>query len=280
MSLSRRFALLLALGLAAVAAAPAQSSTSSSSPDPDQAQAAQPAGESQGQLSVQARIKARREQRRAAAIHEAYAHSYEIYTGMGYLRFRPGPGVPASSAFPPSPALERAHEYAWNVGFTRYFDERLGVTADGRGYYASAYVYNNAVYQQRHHQPGHQPVCRLCAGPTYRFYLQPKFSVCRPRHGRHGQRELLRRPGQLHARPTRPLARRDNLRGQRQPARGVQPDPEVLDCASPRSTSSPASARPRRTASASPSASSTASASSEKQESGTRSRNKGIGSRD
>ena len=52
----------------------------------------------QGQLSVQARIKARRAQRRAAAIHEAYSHSYEIYTGMGYLRFLPGPGVPASPA--------------------------------------------------------------------------------------------------------------------------------------------------------------------------------------
>jgi hypothetical protein len=176
MSLSRRFALLLALGVAAVAAAPAQSSTSSSNPAPDQAQAAQPAAENQGQLSVQARIKARRAQRRAAAIHEAYAHSYEVYTGMGYLRFHPGPGAPASGGFPATPSLERAHEYAWNVGFTHYFDERLGVTLDGRGYYASAYVWNNAYSNSSITNPAISQYAALI-GPTYRFYMQPKFAV-------------------------------------------------------------------------------------------------------
>ncbi|MGA3372049.1 MAG: hypothetical protein ABSC48_09840 [Terracidiphilus sp.] len=170
MFLSRRFALLLALGLAAVAAAPAQSSTSSSNPAPDQAQAA---GETQGQLSVQARIKARRAQRRAAAIHDAYAHAYEAYTGMGYLRFHPGPGVPAGGVFPATPSLERAHEYAWNVGFTHYFDERLGVTLDGRGYYSSAYVWNNPSGITN---PAISQYAALI-GPTYRFYVQPKFAV-------------------------------------------------------------------------------------------------------
>jgi hypothetical protein len=174
MSFSRRFALLLALGFAAVAAS-AQTSTSSSNAAPDQAQAA-PAGDSQGQLSVQARIKARREKRRADAIHEAYSHNWEIYTGMGYLRFRPGPGVPASSGVAAIPALERAHEYAWNVGVTRYFDERLGFSADGRGYYASAYVYNNAVSNSAITNPAISQYAFL-AGPTYRFYLQPKFSI-------------------------------------------------------------------------------------------------------
>src|ERR1035441_10062343 len=116
MSSSRRLALLLALTFAAVTAAVAQSPTSSSNPAaPDQAQAGQTAGEAQGQLSVQARIRARRAQRRAAAIHEAYAHLYEAYTGMGYLRFEPGPGTPASGSVPHGPALERAHEYAWNA---------------------------------------------------------------------------------------------------------------------------------------------------------------------
>ena len=42
-------------------------------------------------MSVQARIRARREQRRATAIHDAYAHHYEAYADMGYLRFKPGP---------------------------------------------------------------------------------------------------------------------------------------------------------------------------------------------
>jgi hypothetical protein len=176
MSLSRRFALLLALGVAAVTAAPAQSSSSSSNPAPDQAQAEPPATQSQGQLSVQARIKARRAKRRADAIHEAYAHGYEAYTGMGYLRFRPGPGAPAGGGFPATPALERAHEYAWNVGFTRYFDERLGVTADGRGYYASAYVWNNWVSGSSITNPAISQYAALI-GPTYRFYVQPKFSI-------------------------------------------------------------------------------------------------------
>ena len=165
MSSSRRLALLLALSFAALTTAPAQSSSSSSNPAaPDQAQAGQSAAETQGQMSVQARIRARRAQRRAAAIHEAYAHRYEAYTGMGYLRFTPGS------------TLERAHEYAWNVGVTRYFDERLGVTVDGRGYYGTAYVYNNYATNSAITNPAISQYA-LLAGPTYRFYLQPKFSV-------------------------------------------------------------------------------------------------------
>jgi hypothetical protein len=151
-------------------AAQAQSSTSSSN-SAAPAQAGQPAAQSQGQLSVQARIKARRAQRRAAAIHDAYSHRYEAYTGMGYLRFEPGA------------TLERAHDYAWNLGLTRYFDERLGVTIDGRGYYATAYTGISFTY-------GNPPVTTsnpftnpaisqyaVLAGPTYRFYLQPKYSI-------------------------------------------------------------------------------------------------------
>jgi hypothetical protein len=157
-------------------AAQAQSSRSSSNPSaPDQAQAVQPAAqpqaESQGQLSVQARIKARRAQRRAAAIHDAYSHRYEAYAGMGLLRSEPGA------------TLERAWDYAWNVGATRYFDERLGVTVDGRGYYGTAYTGISLTY-------GNPPVTTsnpftnpaisqyaVLAGPTYRFYVQPKYSV-------------------------------------------------------------------------------------------------------
>lgn len=180
MSSSRRLALLLALSFAAVTAV-AQSPTSSSSlVAPDQDQAGQtPAGETQGQLSVQARIRARRAQRRAAAIHEAYAHLYEAYTGMGYLRFVPGPGYPASAGVAHGPGLERAHEYAWNVGLTRYYSERLGVTVDGRGYYGTAYVGlqpNNPNYVQGITNPAISQYAALI-GPTYRFYLQPKYSV-------------------------------------------------------------------------------------------------------
>ncbi|HME59496.1 MAG TPA: hypothetical protein VKF63_14215 [Terracidiphilus sp.] len=165
---SCRFALLLVLGIAVATAALAQSSTSSSNPTaPGQAQAGQPAtqAESQGQLSVQARIRARRAQRRAAAIHEVYSHRYEEYTGIALLRFEPGA------------TLEHAWDYAWNIGATRYFDERLGITIDGRGYYATAYVggpnnvTNNAITNPAISQYA------VLAGPTYRFYVQPKYSV-------------------------------------------------------------------------------------------------------
>jgi hypothetical protein len=171
MSSSRRLALLLALGLAAVTAAPAQSSSSSSTPGATagdsaqaQSQSEQPEALTQGQLTVQARIKARRAQRRAAAIHDAYAHRWEETTAMGYLRFEPGP------------TLERAHEYGWDVGVTRYFDERLGLTVDGRGYFATAYVYNNAETNSAITNPAISQFAGQ-AGPTYRFYLQPRFSI-------------------------------------------------------------------------------------------------------
>jgi hypothetical protein len=117
---------------------------------------------------VQARIKARREQRRAAAIHETYDHLYEGYVGAGYLRFRPGA------------TLQRVNEYDWNGGFTRYFNERLGATLDGRGYYGTPFI----EPQQGNPPAGDvgqtKPTISQYAvliGPTYRFYLQPKYSI-------------------------------------------------------------------------------------------------------
>ena len=155
----RRLALLLVLVVPAIPALLAQSSTSSSNPaSPAQAQ---PAGGSQGQASVQARIRARREQRRATAIHDAYSNRYEAYAAMGYLRFVPGP------------SLQRVTLYAWDTGVTRYLNERLGVTVDGRGYYGTAFVGLNPSSITRP-AISHYDVL---GGPTYRFYLQPKYAV-------------------------------------------------------------------------------------------------------
>ena len=112
-------------------------------------------------MSVQARIKARREQRRAAAIHDVYDHLYEIYVGAGYLRFTPGA------------TLERVNEYDWNVGFTRYFNERLGATIDGRGYYGTPFIEPNLSGITK---PAISQYAAL-GGPTYRFYLQPRYSI-------------------------------------------------------------------------------------------------------
>jgi hypothetical protein len=158
-----RLALLLAVSLPAAPVVLAQSSSSNpQTPDAGQQPAAEP--QSQGEISVQARIKQRREQRRAAAIHEAYEHRYEAYFGPGYLRFEPGA------------TLERAHEYAWDAGVTYFLSDRLGVTGDVRGYYGSAYVYNNSVTNSAITNPEISQYAFL-AGPTYRFYAHPRYSV-------------------------------------------------------------------------------------------------------
>ncbi|MGA2538812.1 MAG: hypothetical protein ABSF53_22590 [Terracidiphilus sp.] len=166
----RRLALLLALASPAVYVTQAQSPASSSSNPPatEQQAPASAQSQSQPQISVQARIKARREQRRAAAIHETYDHLYEGYVGAGYLRFRPGA------------TLQRVNEYDWNGGFTRYFNERLGATLDGRGYYGTPFI----EPQQGNPPAGDvgqtKPTISQYAvliGPTYRFYLQPKYSI-------------------------------------------------------------------------------------------------------
>lgn len=157
MSLFRRIALVLALVLPAAHIALAQSSSSSSTPPA----APQPAPQDQINQSVQARIRARREARRAQAIHDVYSHSYEPYVGMGYMRFVPGPG------------LQRTTFYAWDTGLTRYFSERLGATLDMRGNYGTTFVGLNPYSITK---PS-VAVYSVQGGPTYRFYLQPKYSI-------------------------------------------------------------------------------------------------------
>jgi hypothetical protein len=154
----RRLALLLALTFPAMPAVLAQTS-SSSAPATDQNQ--QPAAETPQQISVQARIRLRREQRRATAIHDAYDHLYEAFTDMGYLRFTPGP------------SRQRVTFYGWDTGVTRYYSERFGVTLDARGYYGTAYVGLNPYNLTRPSISEYN----VMAGPTYRFYLLPKYSL-------------------------------------------------------------------------------------------------------
>ena len=165
----RRLVVLLALTCTGFAAAFAQSSSSSTpdqsqSPDQSSSSQASPAqqtgGLTPGQLSVQERIRQRREQRRAAAIHDAYGHRWETFTGLGYLRFTPGPSD------------QRLTWYAWNAGLTRYSTERLGYTLDARGYFGHAYVGLNSSGFTRPEISMYD----VLLGPTYRFYMQPKYS--------------------------------------------------------------------------------------------------------
>ncbi len=161
----RPFALVLALSVSIL---PAVAQNSSSNPTPDssssQSQEQPPNGETQGQLSVQARIRQRREQRRATAIHDAYDHSFETYANLGYLRFTPGPGQ------------QRTTFYGWDTGLTRYYSERLGVNLEARGYFGNAYVGVTPLTQGAFTRPRISQY-DVMVGPTYRFYMQPKYSI-------------------------------------------------------------------------------------------------------
>ena len=169
----RRLALLLALGLPALPIAMAQSSSSSSS-NPTQAQspnqdsrpgaAQQPSGETQRQISVQDRIRLRREQRHATAIHDAYGHRWETFADLGYQRFQPGP------------SLQHTTYLGWETGLSNFHSERLGYTLDGRGYDGTAYTGITQLTQGNFNRPRISEYDVLF-GPTYRFYLQPKYSI-------------------------------------------------------------------------------------------------------
>ncbi|MGA9587462.1 MAG: hypothetical protein WBQ95_19180 [Terracidiphilus sp.] len=160
----RRFVDVLAFLLLVSFGALAQSAGSSSnSPAQDQTQPQAPAAtqSQQGPVTVQARIKARRDARRAQAIHDTYAHLYEVFVGGGYQRFLPGPD------------LQRNTMYSWDAAVTRYYSEKLGITFDGRGYYGTAYVGLNSTSLTRP-AISHYDVL---VGPTYRFRMRPKYSL-------------------------------------------------------------------------------------------------------
>lgn len=114
-------------------------------------------------MSVQARIQKRREQRRAQAIQDAYSHKYEAYLGMGYERFNL------------SNNLQRATLWSWNGDFTRYFREDLGMTADVRGNYGTAFLEPKQEVNNISH-----PAIYLHSGmigPVYRFYKTPRYAL-------------------------------------------------------------------------------------------------------
>jgi hypothetical protein len=151
----------LALGLATVASAQAPDNSRESSSSTSTAQVDQ---NQQANISVQARIKQRREQRRAAAMRDAYTHLYDASIGLGYERFILSNG------------LQRVTEYAWDVAFTRYYGDRLGVMVDGRGNYGNAFVEPTQNPQQNVFHPRIDQYTAMI-GPTYRFYRTPRISV-------------------------------------------------------------------------------------------------------
>ena len=110
---------------------------------------------------AQARVKARRRQREAQIVQDTYSHKYELFFGGSYLRFRPGS------------VLQHINESGWDVGITDYLRPKLGVTADFRGYYGTAYTGPNG-YQI--FQPSISQYTAM-VGPQYRFIARIRWSV-------------------------------------------------------------------------------------------------------
>jgi hypothetical protein len=150
------------------AQAQADSSQSTTQQQPAQAPAAPPPVPAQTPeerarvlREAQARVNARREARRQQIIRETYGAKFEAYFGGGYLRFHPGQ------------YKQRNNEADWNVGITDYIRPKLGVTADFRGYYGTAYIGNNpyGIFLPSISQ------YTFLFGPQYRVYTQPKLAV-------------------------------------------------------------------------------------------------------
>ncbi|MGA8740905.1 MAG: hypothetical protein WB561_06940 [Terracidiphilus sp.] len=162
-SFRRSVSLLAVISLVSFGALAQSTGSSSNPPAQDQTQPQAPAAtqSEQGPATVQARIRARREARRAQAIHDTYAHLYEVFVGGGYQRFTPGPD------------LQRATMYSWDAAISRYWSEKLGLTFEGRGNYGTAFVGLNETSVTRP-SISHYDVL---VGPTYRFRLRPRYSI-------------------------------------------------------------------------------------------------------
>ncbi len=103
---------------------------------------------------AQARVEIRRRQRQLLIIQDTYSHKYEAYFGGAYLRFRPGA------------SLQHINEPAFNIGATDWIRGKLGITADVRGYYGTAFTGVNTVQVFKPSVSEYS----FMAGPQYRFY--------------------------------------------------------------------------------------------------------------
>ncbi len=94
-------------------------------------------------------------------VQDTYSHKFEVYGGGGYTRFRPGE------------SLQHINESAWNGGFTDYIRPRLGITADLRGYYGTAFITPN---QYNIFKPSISEYSFM-AGPQYRIVRREHWAV-------------------------------------------------------------------------------------------------------
>ena len=152
---------LLAIFLLASPALRAQDAPTQQTPDSSQTQTDQSQSTTQERAQVlreaQQRVNARRKQRVRQIIQDTYSHKYDMYFGGEALRFRPGN------------SLQRATEAGWQLGVVDYLHGDLGIAADFRGYYGTAFTGLHLDGPNQAYNPGISQYTFM-AGPQYRFF--------------------------------------------------------------------------------------------------------------
>lgn len=97
-------------------------------------------------------------------ITDTYTHRWEVAGGGGYLRFRSGQFT------------QRNNEVNFFVNTSYFFNQKLGITGEVRGYYGHAKLPNGTPYAALVGNPQISEYPFL-AGPTYRFMLGQHYAV-------------------------------------------------------------------------------------------------------
>jgi hypothetical protein len=119
-------------------------------------------GQAQSSRRTTRETNANRKARVARQIQETYTHRWEVAGGGGYLRFRSGQ------------YLQKNNEVAFWMAPTYYFNRKLGITGELRGYYGNAHIGNNTYGLNYRPQISEYP---FMAGPTYRVLLHQKYGL-------------------------------------------------------------------------------------------------------
>ncbi len=107
---------------------------------------------------------ANRKARIAQEVTETYTHRWEVGGGGGFLRFRSGQYT------------QQNNEISFWMNTTYYLNEKLGLTAEIRGYYGNAKIQNYNPYANFVGAPQISEYPFLI-GPTYRLRLRQKTAV-------------------------------------------------------------------------------------------------------
>lgn len=107
---------------------------------------------------------ANRKARIQRQITDTYTHRWEVGGGGGFLRFSSGP------------INQRNNEIAFWMNTTYYFNQKLGLTGELRGYYGNAKIQNYNTYASFVGAPQISEYPFL-VGPTYRVLLHQKTAL-------------------------------------------------------------------------------------------------------